>query len=389
MAKELTLQKDTGTSLAARLMLGLRRSSSLHYGLQLAAALLLGLALGSVLILWVGENPLEVYANLIEQAYFTPLGLMIAVQRATPYILAAAAAGLAFQGGAINMGLDGQFAVGLSVAGLAGVLMPEWMPPWVRIPLIFTLCGLGGGAAALIPALFKRFSGVSEVITGMIANVLIPPLHSSIICAFPLLRAARGAASSGLPAESTLAHFADLPLGGIGEGTKANLGILAAVAVVLFLGYWMRRSKTGYEIRMTRFSFSLSEFAGIRANRMFFLTMILSGAIAGMAGATEVLGTWHKLSMGTLSSVGNRGIVLALVGGNSFLGGMAASLLYGGLEAGAMNVGWFTSVPRPLIDILVQMLFLFAAVPSMRRFFTGSGSGDAENLGGRFLTGRR
>lgn len=68
---------------------------------------------------------------------------------------------------------------------------------------------------------------------------------------------------------------------------------------------------------------------------------------------------------------------------------MLASLLYGGLEAGAMNAGWFTSVPRPLIDILVQMLFLFAAVPSMRRFFTGSGSGDAENLGGRFLTGRR
>jgi simple sugar transport system permease protein len=274
--------------------------------------------------------------------------------------------------------------VGTAVAGIAAVSLPEFLPPALRVGLVFVFCGLGGAAAAFIPAFFKRVSGVNEVITGMIANLLIPYLISAVVGAFPALRAARGAASGGIPQSAWLAQISELPLGELGEGTKANISILIGIGLTLALAYLLKRSRLGYEIRMSRQNPYFAEFGGIRVGRMFFVSMMLSGAIAAMAGATEVLGVWRQASYGTLA-VGNKGLVLALAGGNNFMGAALASMLYGGLEAGAMSASWATSVQRPLIDILVQILFLLAALPSMRRFFTGASHDSAENLGGSFL----
>lgn len=129
------------------------------------------------------------------QAFFSPLGLGIAIQRATPLILTAAAAVLAFQGGAINMGIEGQFMVGGAVAAVAGAAIPH-MPGWIAVPIVLLLCALGGALAGWIPAFFRMVSGVSEVITGMIANLVVPPLLG-LVFSLPFLRLARSAASRG------------------------------------------------------------------------------------------------------------------------------------------------------------------------------------------------
>src|SRR5512146_2643818 len=127
------------------------------YLLQLGLSLSLGLVFGVVLILWVGEDPLNVYSALIKEAFFTPLGLGIAIQRATPLILTAAAAVLAFRGGAINMGIEGQFAVGASVAALVGNAVPQ-MPGLLAVPVVLFFCALGGALAGWIPAFFRMVS---------------------------------------------------------------------------------------------------------------------------------------------------------------------------------------------------------------------------------------
>ena len=178
-------------------------------------------------------------------------------------------------------------------------------------------------------------------------------------------------------------QFAELTNGGLGNGTKANTGIFVAVAIVILLAILVKRSKLGFEIRITQANFRFAEFLGIKAGRSFFLAMMLSGAIAAMAGATEVLGVWRGYSLGTVA-VGNKGLVLALAGGNTFFGSLLASVIYGGLESGAMNAAWATSIPRPLIDILVEIIVIFAAIPSMRLFFSGSSFMDVERLGGQF-----
>lgn len=352
------------------------------YLFQLATSLGLSIVIGMLLILAVGENPLAVYSGLIEKAFFDPFGFMIAVQRMTPLILASAAAVLAFRGGAINMGLEGQFAVGATVAGVIGFMVPE-MPKVFAIPIVLVFCGLAGAAAAWIPAFFKVVSGISEVITGMIANLVVPQLFG-ILLSVPFLRTARmGASRSGIPPWVQLDKFSDLTNGAIGAGTHANTGIFLSIGLMLCIAYVFKRSKIGYEISMANANFFMAEFSGIKAKRSFYMAMMLSGAVAAMAGATESLGIYRNASSGTIS-VGYNALMMALAGGNTFVGSAMASFVLGGLQSGAMNASWSTTVPRPFIDFLVALLMLFAAVPSMRLFFSGSNMLDSERLGGQF-----
>ncbi len=354
----------------------------LRYLGTLTLWIFLSMVVGSIMLLVVGENPLRAYIVLFQESFLKPRGLAIAVQRATPLILTSGAAVVAFQAGAINMGLAGQFMVGGSVAAMAGYALPP-LPKIILIPLILLLSGCGGAMAGFVPAIFKRLSGISEIITGMISNYIIQYALGMIIGAIPLLSmASRGASREGVQPAAYLSQFAELTRGGWGSGTKANTGIFVAIGVVLFLAWWMRRSKMGYEIRMTRAKFTVAEFAGIKAGRSFFLGLMLSGAIAAMGGAVEVLGIWRGYRLGTLN-VGEKDLIIALIGGQSFIGSMLAALVYGGLESGTLNVQWYTNIPRPFVDMLVQLIVIFAAAPSMISFF--SGESETDRLGGRFL----
>lgn len=359
-----------------------RNSRWLKYFVQLFLSLAVGLFFSSILILTVGEDPLEVYSVLISEAFFRPLGLGIAIQRATPLILTAAAAVLAFQGGAINMGIEGQFMVGAAVAAVAGAVVPK-MPGNLSLITVLFFCALGGALAGWIPAFFRMVSGVNEVITGMIANLVIPPLLG-IILGLPFLRMARAAASAnGIRDWAILPQFSEITNGGFGAGSRANLGIVLAVVVVFFLAIAIKRTKIGFEIRLASANFSMASFVGINARKSFYLALMSSGAVAALGGATEVLGVWRGYRMGTLSSIGYNGLLVALAGGNNFVGSLLAASVYGGLQSGAMNASWATPIPRPLIDVLVEIIIVFAAVPSMRLFFSGT-QNDADMLGSQF-----
>lgn len=338
--------------------------------------------IGAGLILLAGESPIRVYSALIVEGFFTQRGIMIGIQRSTPLILAATAAAVAFQGGAINMGIQGQFLVGAAVAALVSSNIPE-MPKIFAVMIVLFFSGIGGALAGWIPAFFKMVSGVSEVITGMIANLIMPSLLS-IVLGLPYLRdLRRTAAQTGVKPWVTLSYFSELTQGGIGFGTKANTGIFIAIGIVFLMALFMRYTTLGYEIRMSSANFKFSEFSGIKANRRFYTTLMISGAVAAIAGATEILGVWRGYYTNTIS-VGYSGLVVALVGGNTFVGSMLAAMIYGGLQSGTLTASWHTGIPRPFINVLIEVLFLFSAIPSMRLFFTGKGHWENDRFGTEF-----
>lgn len=354
------------------------------YLLQLFLCVALSIVLGSIIVLWTGDSPVQVYTALIREGFFTERGLMIAVQRATPLILTTAGATIAFRAGAINMGIVGQFLVGGAVAAMAGHAFAG-LPKVVHLPLVLLLSAVGGAAAGWVPAVFKRISGISEVITGMIANLLIPYLLNSIINSSDVLSSARmGASRGGVPDSAQFRQFVEITQGRLGAATHAHTGIFLAVGVALFLAWWIRHTKLGFETRMTKNSFTVAEFVGINASRKFYVGMMLSGAIAALGGASEVLGVWRSYRLGTVA-VGEKGLVLALVGAQDFIGSMIAAMLYGGLESGALNVSWTTHITRPVNDILVELIIILAALPSTRALFMGTDSADTDNLGGQFV----
>ncbi len=362
---------------------GLKRLS--RYLAQLLLFVGLSIVLGSLALLWIGSNPVQVYTALIRQGFFTHRGVMIMIQRSTPLILTSAAATMAFRSGAINMGIAGQFMVGGAAAAMAGYAFTG-LPKLIHLPLVLLCSALGGALAGFIPAFFKRMSGVNEVITGMIANLMMPQLLSAVVGSSAYLRTARaGASRVGIPASAQFRQVVEITGGAWGTATHAHTGIIFAIAVALLLAWWIKHSALGFELRMTKSSYTVAEFAGINASRGFYLGMMLSGALAALGGATEVLGVWRSYRLGTLV-VGEKGLVLSLIGGQDFVGAMIAALVYGGLESGTLNVVWTTAAPRAIIDILVQMMVLLAAVPSMRALFTGSQAADAEHLGGQFVS---
>jgi simple sugar transport system permease protein len=361
---------------------GFRPARWLSYLLQLGLCLAISIFVGSVLILLSGENPLAVYSGIFQSGFFTPLGFMIAIQRATPLILTSLAAALAFQGGAINMGLEGQFMVGGSIAALVGTIIPE-MPHIIAIPIVLLFSALFGALAGLVPAIFKIVSGVSEVITGMIANLIMPSLLS-IVLNLSFLRALRASSGQrGIQPWAQLSQFSELTNGAAGTGTHANTGIFIAIGLAIFLALVFKRTRIGYEIRISSANASFADFGGISARRSFILVMMLSGAVAAIGGATEVLGVWRSGASGTIS-VGYNGLILSLVGGNTFIGSTIAAALYGGLQSGAMNASWLTNVPRPLLDLVVELIVLICSLPSMRMFFSGSSMSDEDRLGKQF-----
>ncbi len=362
------------------------RSKSVNIGVvylrQLLLWFLASCVIGALLILLAGENPIRVYSALIVEGFFTQRGIMIGIQRSTPLILASVAAVVAFKGGAINMGIQGQFLIGVAVASLVGSNISE-MPKIGAVLIVLIFSAIGGALAGWIPAFFKMVSGVSEVITGMIANLMMPSLIS-IIFGLPYIRDLRRAGlRSGIVPWATLSQFTDLTQGRIGFGTRANTGIFIALTMVLVMALFMKYTKIGYEIRMSSANFNMAVFSGIRANRRFYTALMLSGAVAAIGGATEILGVWRGYYTNTIS-VGYSGLVVALVGGNTFVGSMFASLVYGGLQSGTLTASWYTGIPRPFINILIEVLFLFSAIPSMRLFFTGKGHSETDRLGTGF-----
>lgn len=378
------MSASTTTSRWRTWLAGAPRLSGLgRYLRTLLISIGVSLAVGSVIILIVGYNPLEVYSLLLAEAFFKPRGLMIAIQRATPLILTSAAAAMGFQSGVINMALASQFSVGAAIGAIAAYTLPP-LPFFLHIPLILLLSAAGGAAAGFVPALLTRMSGVHEIVTGVISNYVVGGLVGLFFTWTGLLSLARSrAASGGFPVSAQLPQFAELTGNAWGAGTKANVGIFVSMAIVLWLAWWIRYSTLGYELRMTRLNRHFAQFAGIRAGRGFFLGLMLSGAIAAMAGAVEIMGVWRQYRLGTLN-VGEKDLVIALIGGQNFIGAMLTSLVYGGLESGALNVGFSTSIPRPLVDILVELLVIFAAVPSMRTFVASGHAGDSDHLGGQF-----
>ncbi|MBM4431172.1 MAG: ABC transporter permease [Chloroflexi bacterium] len=164
-----------------------------------------------------------------------------------------------------------------------------------------------------------------------------------------------------------LAQFVELNKN-LGRATQAHVGIFVALAIVVLVYFVFKRTRLGYEWRMVGTSSSFSEFGGIKLDRAFISAMLVSGGIAGLGGAVEILGVWRTYKNLFASGFGFRGLLAALLGGQTVIGSTVAALFYGSMEAGALGVDWAAGVPRQLIDILVGLVIFFMAAEGMWAF---------------------
>lgn len=318
-------------------------------------ATLIALAFGGVLLLILGVNPVTAYAAMFKGAFGTVSGLTQTLTKATPLLLVALGICIAFRGGVINIGAEGQIILGAISAAAVALSFPT-LPGIILIPLTLGAGVLGGAAWGGIAGVLKARFGVNEILSTVMLNAIALQLMNFLLRG-PMLDPEQIAAGTNIPQSATLPD--QVWLLRLVPRTQLHAGLILAIilAVVVYIFLW--RTTIGYRIRAVGLNPSAARYAGIPVKSYMALAMILSGAFAGLAGAVEVTGVHHRMIEGLSGGYGFSGIVTALFGKLHPLGAIPASIIFGGLLTGADKMQRSVQVPSSLIVVIEGLIVLF------------------------------
>jgi general nucleoside transport system permease protein len=315
-----------------------------------AAPFALALAIGAAVLLAAGFEPLGVYRLMIQEAFGGQRQIAATLTAATPLLLTGLAAAIAFRAGIFNVGAEGCFYLGGIVAAVIGFAAPTW-PSFVLISIALATASLAGGLWLVGPGLLRARLGVDEVVTTLMLNFIAIALTSWLVNG-PLL--ARGSANSATP---LIAANAELPR--LLPPTTLHLGFIISLAFVMLYGIWSRFAVGGLRSRLVGLNPRFSRAVGIEPAPIL-ATMIVSGAIGGLAGGIHALGLVHRFVSGFSPGYGFTGIAIALLARNSAIGVIIAAILFGALSSAGANIQLFSDVPIEIVEILQGAVMIFA-----------------------------
>ena len=318
-------------------------------------AVALALLIGAGMLLALGADPLKAYSAMLQGAAGSVSGITQTLVKATPLLLVGLGITIAFRGGVINIGGEGQLIVGALAATAMALAFPEW-PGVILLPLALAAGVAGGAAWGGVPGVLKARLGVNEILSTIMMNQIAIQL-SNYLLRGPMIdpaEIARGtqiAQSAQLPQQVWLIRLV--------PRTLLNGGAIIALVMAVLVYVFLWRTTIGYRIRAVGLNAEAARYAGIRVPVYQALALVLGGAFAGLAGAVEVLGVQHRMLEGLSGGYGFSGIVAALFGKLHPLGVIPASILFGGLLVGADKMQRAVQVPSALIGALQGLVVLF------------------------------
>jgi general nucleoside transport system permease protein len=276
---------------------------------------------------------------------------------AAPLIFTGLSVTVAFRAGLFNIGAQGQAIFGAIGAGLIGF---ELDLPLVLHLVLAILGGIVGGAIwGGTVGVLKARTGAHEVIVTIMMNYIALYFLAWLITQKGVQDPARTDAIS----KAIHAH-AQLPLI-LGASLSANLGLILGLAAVVLIGWLLSRSTFGFELRAVGANPHAARTAGMSVGRSYTLAMTLAGALAGLGGATVLLGTAHQLTGAVVGNIGFDGITVALLGRGKPWGVVLAALLFGGLYAGGNRLQSYTGVTVDFVAVLQAVIVIFIAAPKL------------------------
>src|SRR3990172_4041895 len=299
-----------------------------------------------------GANPIAAYAEFVVIPLTSRFTLLEVLVSATPILFTGAAVAIAFRAGYWNIGAEGQLLRGAPAAAGVGAAVGD-LPAIVALPAMLAAGALAGASWALLPALLRVRFGIDEVVTTLLLNPVALLLVTGLlhgpwrdpVTAFP--DSPRIAASAAFPAL--------LP------GSRLHLGFPLALALILVAWYVLTRTPTGLRLRAVGLSPHGARFAGINVPRTLLGAALVSGAIAGIAGVSEVAGIQYRLTGGLSPGYGYTGIVVATLGTLTMPGVALAALFLGDLTVGASSAARALGIPSQM-GAVVQGVLLLASV---------------------------
>jgi simple sugar transport system permease protein len=329
-------------------------------------ALLIAAVVGDILILSFGQSPADVFRLLLEGTWGNAYGLGQVLYKATTLTFTGLSVAIGIRAGLFNIGAESQLAFGGFCAAMAGLALPGGTPAAVAVLLATAAAALGGGLVGVVPGALKARFGTSEVIVTIMLNFIVLAFLNWIVSA-----RLHVADSLHTPAIAS-GHVARLSaVVAAFQGSAANFTMVAAIAAALAAGWYLFRTRGGYELRAVGLQPEAAEYGGVRVGRVFFRAMVIAGALAGLGGINYVLGYKHYYEEGFAAGSGFLGIAVALVGRNHPAGVVLAAILFATISQGGLAVN--ALVPKQMVEVLTAVVIIAVAttLPEVQRLLRG------------------
>ena len=340
-----------------------KRSQSSGLALLLApvGAVLFTLLVSALLVWWAGAGVAQTYGLLLRGGFGSVFALSETFTRAIPLMLTGLAAAVAFRARLFNIGAEGQLYVGalaaVAVGGLHGGTGFD-LPAPLLFGLMLLAAALAGALLLLGPALLKARLGVDEVVTTLLLNFIVLLLVSLMLDG-PM----KDPTAMGWP--QSVALMGELELSKLVAQTRVHSGLLIAAALAVAVWVLMKYTVIGFDIRAVGANARAAAFAGVPVTRTVVLVALLSGALAGLAGAIEVAGRTSYLTLDMSPGYGYSGIVIAMLAGLHPLGVVAASVFVAGVLVGADSMSRAIGVPTYIADVIVAASLISVLVATL------------------------
>lgn len=338
-------------------------------------SIIFGLLCGSIILIISGTNPIEAYKVVIEGIIGKPSYIAWTLVNAVPIVLTGISVAFAFNTGLFNIGSEGQYIVGSIGAVMAGALLK--LPPIIH-PIVALMCGAicGGIWGGIVGVLKSRFN-INEVISSIMFN-WIGFYLSNYMLSFSFLRKPQSDNSYSIQPNASiefLGKWKTSPQGVafLREHTvlrqflraNVNWGILIAVIVAIVVWYILNKTTLGYQLKAVGFNKDAAEYGGINIKRNQVVSMTISGAISGIAGAITVLGVAGNIGMmASQQGYGFDGMAVSLIAGNNPLGCIPAGLLFAGLTYGGGKLTILGTYSE-IIKIVIGIIIFFISMPKL------------------------
>ena len=337
------------------------QTSSTALALAPLGAVVFTLLISALLVLWAGAPVGQTYGLLFQGGFGSVFALSETLTRAIPLMLTGLAAAVAFKARLFNIGAEGQLYVGalaaVAVGGLHGGTGFD-LPPALLFVLMMVAAALAGALLLLGPALLKAKLGVDEVVTTLLLNFIVL-LFVSMMLDGPM----KDPTALGWP--QSVALLPELELSKLIPQTRVHTGLLWGLALALAIWALMKCTVPGFDIRAVGANARAAAFAGVSVTRTVVLVALLSGGLAGLAGAIEVAGRTSYLTLDISPGYGYSGIVIAMLAGLHPLGVVLGSVFVAGVLVGADSMSRIVGVPTYIADVIVATSLIAVLVATL------------------------
>ena len=319
----------------------------------------LAFLVGAIFALIAGYNPFEVYFKIFAEGFGSLGGFMQSLGFATPLMLTGVATAFAFKSGIWNIGVEGQLYMGAMATALIGGgyfgIRDMGLPSYVVIPLALFAGVFFGTLFACIPAALKAYLGINEVVTTIMLNYAATYFTTYLVkCHF------QGSATY----DATEMIMPSAVISKLNPSYRVTWAIFLAIAIVLVIWFIQSKTKFGYEINAIGRQLEFSEAAGMRVKKKIFIMFMISGAIAGLAGGTEMLGVNKQFTpeFSTNPGLGWQGYYICVLSRQNPIAILIIAIIFGAFRYGSIALQSQIGLPLDLLNIIQGVLILFFSI---------------------------